>query len=404
MKKTINSKIAFLTIALLSLVGCQDGQGDNIVSFWAYQPSTQEHQNAFRALISDFTEETGIKVKLNLVVKDSFNMALNSALSGRSKPDMSYLDQPLISDYASDGTIYDITSMFNGFSSVEQEDFFPSVFSTNVYDSKLYGLPLNVTASVLFYNKSLVETPPETWAEWLACRDDLPTGKSLFDGIGNGGYAGWYFQVFLANCGGQLINQQNTAVAFNDAHGVEAAQMIRNLYGSDETSIINRGTSDAFGNGLVAFKLGSSSDIDRFDINFPTLDYDVALVPSKTGETSFSNMGGENIVVYSHSKLKNQCATLIEYLLREDNLNKLSDFTGNFPAIREFATSDDARLNTIIAQMENSVPRPVIPKWIRVNDDYLGPALSDKILSDENPRDIQTSLNDAAAAANQLLF
>jgi hypothetical protein len=33
------------------------------------------------------------------------------------------------------------------------------------------------------------------------------------------------------------------------------------------------------------------------------------------------------------------------------------------------------------------------------NDDYLGPALSDKILSDENPRDIQTSLNDAAAAA-----
>jgi maltose-binding protein MalE len=155
-------------------------------------------------------------------------------------------------------------------------------------------------------------------------------------------------------------------VAFNDAHGVEAAQMIRNLYGSDETSIINRGTSDAFGNGLVAFKLGSSSDIDRFDINFPTLDYDVALVPSKTGETSFSNMGGENVVVYSHSKLKNQCATLIEYLLREDNLNKLSDFTGNFPAIREFATSDDARLNTIIAQMDNSVPRPVIPKWIRV--------------------------------------
>jgi hypothetical protein len=54
--------------------------------------------------------------------------------------------------------------------------------------------------------------------------------------------------------------------------------------------------------------------------------------------------------------------------------------------------------------MENSVPRPVIPKWIRVNDDYLGPALSDKILSDENPRDIQSSLNDAAVAANQLLF
>ncbi len=404
MKNSIVSKITFLTIALLSLGGCVGTQDEDVVSFWAYQPSTQDHQNAFRALIADFTEETGIKVKLNLVVKDSFNMALNSALSGRSKPDMSYLDQPLISDYASDGTLHDITSMFGGFSSVQQEDFFSSVFSTNVYGDKLYGLPLNVTASVLFYNKDLVATPPETWPEWLACRDGLPAGKSLFDGIGNGGYAGWYFPAFLANCDGQLLNEQKTEVAFNDAKGVEASEMIRSLYGSDETSITNRGTSDAFGNGLVAFKLGSSSDIDRFDINFPTLNYGVALLPSKTGEVSYSNMGGENVVVYSHSKLKDQCGRLIEFILREANLDKLSDFTGNFPAIREFATSDDARLNVIIAQMENSVPRPVIPNWIRVNDDYLGPALSDKILSDENPRDIQTSLNDAAAAANQLLF
>lgn len=404
MSKLFTSRVAFLAFVLLSLVGCQDNQGDDVVSFWAYQPSTQAHQNAFRTLIADFTKETGIKVKLNLVVKDSFNMALNSALSGRSKPDMSYLDQPLIADYASDGTIEDITSMFADFSSVQEDDFFATAFQTNEYDGKLYGLPLNVTASVLFYNKDMVESAPQTWVEWLACREDLPQGKSLFDGIGNGGYAGWYFQAFLANCGGSLLNDQQTAVAFNDAHGVEAAQMIRNLYGSDQTSITNRGTSDAFGNGLVAFKLGSSSDIDRFDINFPTLDYDVALVPSKTGATSYSNMGGENIVVYSHSNLKDKCASLIEYLLREDSLDKLSDFTGNFPAIREYATSEDARLNVIIAQMENSVPRPVVPKWIRVNDDYLGPALGDKILSDENPRDIQTSLDDAAAAANQLLF
>jgi ABC-type glycerol-3-phosphate transport system substrate-binding protein len=294
--------------------------------------------------------------------------------------------------------------MFSGFESVTKTDFFSSVYETNVYQDKLFGLPLNATASVLFYNKNLIATAPTTWAEMLANRSTLPAGKSLFDGIGNGGYAGWYFQAFLANCGGTLLNEGETAVAFNDAHGVEAAQMIKDLYGNDATSILNRGTSDAFGNGLVAYKLGSSSDIDRFDINFPALDYDVALVPSKNGDVSYSNMGGENIVVYSHSTLKEQCGQLIQYLLKEENLNKLSDFTGNFPAIRDYAQSDDLRLMTIIEQLETSIPRPVIPKWIRVNDDYLGPALSDKILSDENPRDIQTSLNDAAAAANILLF
>lgn len=404
MRKQIIRKSILVVGTILLLTGCDTTGGEKIISFWAYQPSTQEHQNAFRDLIADFTEETGIKVKLNLVVKDSFNTALNSALNGRSKPDMSYLDQPLIADYASDGTLFDITEMLNGFTTVSESDFFPTVFATNEYQNKLYGLPLNVTASVLFYNTNMIPTAPTTWAEWLAYRSTLPAGKSLFDGIGNGGYAGWYFQAFLANCGGSLINNASTAVSFNDSHGVEAAQMIRDLYGSDQTSIINRGTSDAFGNGLVAFKLGSSSDIDRFDINFPSLNYNVALVPSKTGDSSYSNMGGENLVVYSHSKLKTECGQLMEYLLKEENIDKLSDFTGNFPAIRSFATSDDQRLNTIIAQLDNSVPRPVLPKWIRVNDDYLGPALGDKILSDENPRNIQDSLDDAAAAANILLF
>jgi len=404
MKTSIRKGVMPLLAILFAIAGCDGNAGEEIVSFWAYQPSTQEHQNAFRALILDFTEETGIKVKLNLVVKDSFNMALNSALTGRSKPDMSYLDQPLIADYASDGTIADMTSFIASSATLAPESFFSSVYETNIYDGKTYGLPLNVTASVLFYNKDLVATPPTTWDEWLAIKQQLPSGKSLFDGIGQGGYAGWYFQAFLANCGGSLLNQEGTAVAFNSSYGVEAAQMIKNLYGDDATSIANRGTSDAFGNGLVAFKLGSSSDIDRFDINFPNLDYGVALIPSKLGDVSYSNMGGENVVIYEHSRLKTQCFQLIEYLERQENALQLANYTGNFSAVIDYAVSEDPRLAIIIEQMENSVARPVIPKWIRVNDEYLGPALSDKILSDENPQNIQSSLDNAAQAANILLF
>ncbi|MFA5481031.1 MAG: extracellular solute-binding protein [Bacilli bacterium] len=404
MKTSIRKGVMPLLAILFAIAGCDGNAGEEIVSFWAYQPSTQEHQNAFRALILDFTEETGIKVKLNLVVKDSFNMALNSALTGRSKPDMSYLDQPLIADYASDGTIADMTSLIASSATLAPESFFSSVYETNIYDGKTYGLPLNVTASVLFYNKDLVATPPTTWDEWLAIKQQLPSGKSLFDGIGQGGYAGWYFQAFLANCGGSLLNQEGTAVAFNSSYGVEAAQMIKNLYGDDATSIANRGTSDAFGNGLVAFKLGLSSDIDRFDINFPNLDYGVALIPSKLGDVSYSNMGGENVVIYEHSRLKTQCFQLIEYLERQENALQLANYTGNFSAVIDYAVSEDPRLAIIIEQMENSVARPVIPKWIRVNDEYLGPALSDKILSDENPQNIQSSLDNAAQAANILLF
>ncbi|MFA5235771.1 MAG: extracellular solute-binding protein [Bacilli bacterium] len=392
-------------VGLWALTGCQSGGNDSdVISFWAYQPSTQTNQNEFRAMIAGFTEETGIKVKLNLVVKDSYNTALTSALTGRSQPDLAYLDQPLIADYASDGTLYAIDELLAGSTAIAADQFYESVFQTNVFQNHTYGIPLNMTTTVLFYNKDLVETVPTTWDQWLAVKDGLPDGKSLFDGIGNGGYAGWYFQSFLANCGGSLLNEQLTAVTFNDERGQEAAEMIKNLYGNDPTSINNRATSDAFGNGLVAFKLGSSSDLDRFDINFPNLDYGVALVPSQTEGTSSSNMGGENLVVFDHSSLKEECWTLIEYLLEEDNVSKLADYTGNFPAVTEYLSSDDPRRQIIIEQLETAEARPVVTNWIRVNDEYLGPALSDKILSDVNPRDIKTSLDNAAAAATQLLF
>lgn len=403
MQKSTVSRWLFVIISLLSLGGCKQTAGEEVVSFWAYQPSTQQYQNEFRQVISDFTAQTGIKVKLNLVVKDTFNTALNSAVTGRSKPDISYLDQPLIADYAADRTIYSLSNLLKE-STINVHDFHQAAYQTNIYNKETYGIPLNITSSVLFYNKNIVSTPPTTWAEWLAVKATLPAGKSLFDGIGFGGYAGWYFQAFLANCGGKLVNENMTAIRFNDDKGVEAAQMLRDLYGNDQTSKNNRATSDAFGNGLSAFKLGSSSDIERLNINFPLLDYGVALLPSKDGSTSYSNMGGENLVIYSHSTRKVQAMRLIEYLLSEVNIKKLSAFTGNFPSISQYATSDDSKQQTIITQLENAVMRPVIPHWIRVNDEYLGPALSDKILSDENPRDIQTALNDAASAATSILF
>jgi multiple sugar transport system substrate-binding protein len=403
MKNKVLSRWSLAIAGLLTLAGCNGGENEEIISFWAYQPSTQQYQNEFRQLIADFTIQSGIKVKLNLVVKDTFNTALNSAITGRSKPDISYLDQPLIADYASDGTIYPLTNLIAD-SSLNENDFYSFAYQTNIYNGESYGIPLNITSSVLFYNKNIVAEVPTTWVEWLAIKDNLPLGKSLFDGIGFGGYAGWYFQAFLANCGGKLVNDEETQISFNDEKGVEAAQMLRDLYGNDPTSKNNRSTVDAFGNGLVAFKLGSSSDIDRLNINFPSLDYGVALMPSKDGDISYSNMGGENLVVYSHSNRKEKSMQLIEYLMLEDNIKKISEFTGNFPAISEFATSDDVKRQVIIDQLQNAVPRPVIPRWIRVNDEYLGPALSDKILSDENPRDIVSSLNDAALAATIILF
>ena len=200
------------------------------------------------------------------------------------------------------------------------------------------------------------------------------------------------------------------------AKGVEAAKMIQDLYTFDKPQgSINRSANNAFGRGLIAYKLGSSSDIDALDTNYPNLNYGISMIPPKVkGEKSYSNMGGENLVIFNHSPKKANCLKLIEFLLREENINKIASFTGNFPAIEEYANIESipvikeesrARKAVILEQLKNSVPRPVVPKWIEVNDQYLGIAISDKVLSEDPARrDIQSALDEAATAANRRLF
>lgn len=102
-------------------------------------------------------------------------------------------------------------------------------------------------------------------------------------------------------------------------------------------------------------------------------------------------------------------------MLRKENINRIASFTGNFPAIEEYASVDSipvvreesrARKAVILDQLSTSVPRPVIPKWLEVNDSYLGVAISDKVLSEDATKraNIQGALDDAATAANQRLF
>ncbi len=100
-----------------------------------------------------------------MVVKDSYNKSLNAAISSRSKPDLAYFDQPRISDYAHDDTIAKLDEYIANSAVIDNTKFFASGLATTVYKGSQYGVPLNMTTSVLFYNKDIVTTPPTSWQE-----------------------------------------------------------------------------------------------------------------------------------------------------------------------------------------------------------------------------------------------
>lgn len=408
LKKAISVALvgAMAVTAMVGLTGCggdSESESDsNELAFWAYEPQSLEDKKDFETLIKNFTDDTGIKVKVSFVPKDSFNTKLNSALANKKGPDVSYLDQPRMAEFGSDGTLVDLTEKVNKSETISQDKFFESAYDTCLLDEKVYGVPLTITTSVLLYNKKLVNENnlPKDWDDMLAIAKEVaanPT-KAAFAGIGSGGYASWYYQAFLSCAGGSFTNEELTDLTFNSQSGVDACQFLVDLYSYSPEEI--RNSTSAFGNGNVAFTLGGGSDIDSLQTNFPDLDFGAMLVvPQKEGGTSYSNIGGENLVVYSTSSKQDEAFQFIEYLSKEENSQKVAEYTGNFSSLKALAKTDNPLKEVVLKQLETAVARPQINGWLEVNDNYLASAL-ETIL---NGGEIQKNLDDAVSTSKAAL-
>lgn len=404
-------KLLFGVLALFSLlllVGCGNDNKveDNSLNFWVYEPQSMAHKREYEALIKSFEEENDVKVRVSWIVKDSFNQRLNQAVLSSRTPDLSYLDQPVMATYLKNDLIVDVTTKVNESQTVKVSDFFDAAIDTVTFDQKLYGLPLTIGTSVMLYNKDHIQAPEDikSWADMINISRDLSTGDlAAFEGVSAGGYAGWYFGGFLKAAGSDLMNEDLTEINFANDDAVAALEYLRELYSMSPESI--RNSQNPFGNGKALFKLGGGSDIDSLRVNFPNLKFGAILMPPRLeGGTSYSSVGGDNLVIFKNSKKQDLAFKLIEYLTSSANALKIAEFTGNFPANNSAignAYDDDAERLVLREQLKTAVPRPKIDGWITINDSSLGAAIEDILTTNIN---IKERLEQAKKEAEAVLF
>ena len=184
--------VFMVSVCAGTLSACKTNEGDaNELIFMAYAPANEQSKTIYNQILEAFTQETGIKVKPIYVPKDSYNTKLSSNFKTKdNKPDVFYLDQPVLADYVAQCLNLD-TGFFaeEGQEGLKKSDFFPAAMDTAVYNGSTYAVPFSLTTSVLLYNKTLVTELPSNWNEWKNM--NVPADTALFGGIGAGGYASW---------------------------------------------------------------------------------------------------------------------------------------------------------------------------------------------------------------------
>lgn len=400
--------VVTLSILLLTLTSCGGGneQDENTLTFWAYEPQSLEDRNAYNDLIDKFEEENDVVVRVSWIPKDSYNQRLNTAIVNGKSPDIAYLDQPLTATYENNDQLLDLTDYLNNSDVLSKDDFFAAALETVEIDGAYYGLPLTVGTTVLLYNKDYIDYPEDitSWDKWLqTATDNSSSSIAAFSGVGNGGYAGWYFGGFLKSAGGDLMNDDLSKVTFNSEAGIKASMLLKNLYDLSPIDIVS--STSAFGNGNVLFKLAGGSDVDSLRTNFPNLNFGAMLIPPATeGGTSYSNIGGDNVVIFKSSNNQDLAFSFLEYLSNETNAIDIAGYTGNFPANKmAIGTTydDDLVFQVLLEQLETASVRPKIDGWLEVNDSYLGPALEQIFL---DTKTVKEALDLAVLQAEEVLF
>ncbi|WP_313254770.1 sugar ABC transporter substrate-binding protein [Stenotrophomonas sp.] len=362
------------------LVGCggrpQDG---TTLRFWAMGREAE----VVGELLREFeAENPGIHVEVQNIPWTAAHEKLLTAYAAEGLPDVCQLGNTWIAEFATLQALEPLQARADASAVVDQADYFPGIWDTNVVEGQLVGIPWYVDTRLLFYRKDLLrqagyDHPPRTWAEWEQVNAAL---KKL---MGDKGYPVLMplneFEPQLSFALQQddgLLRDHDTRGNFRSPGFRRTLAFYDNMFEQgwapkmSETQISN--VWDEFFRGFTAFYLSGPWNIREFRQRQPPgLDGEWGTTPLPGPDGPGAGIaGGTSLVVFRASQKKEAAWKLIEFLSRPDIQQRFYTVIGDLPPRRSAWQSpeltDDPLTAAFADQLERVKPTPKVLEWERI--------------------------------------
>jgi multiple sugar transport system substrate-binding protein len=256
----------------------------------------------------------------------------------------------------------------------------PAIVETGKYFNKLYAVPYNTNAGLLFYRKDLLDKvsaqPPKTWAEMKTVCDKI---KALPEGAGIGCYAGQFdkyegltvnFSEAVNSAGGEVVNAEGKP----NVNTPEAKRGLQFLVDSVNSGLIpaeaitykEEDGRRAFQAGKLVFHRqwpyewvlanktdGSSKVAGKFG---------VAGLPGLDGPGR-SSLGGANLAISKFGKNKASALDFVKFFSNPDNARQNMQANSLAPVFTDMYQDADLAakfpyLAALNASLSTAVARP----------------------------------------------
>lgn len=288
-----------------------------------------------------------------------------------------------------------------------------SALSTAVFDGEMWAVPFNTNAGFLYYRTDLVDEPPKTWDE-LAQQ-----AKEIGQREGIGGYVGQGFQYegmvvnyleYVWGAGGNLVDESgeqivlqqdeagSTALAFmqeSQSNGVYAPGF-NTMKEPESLSTFQNGDAVFMRNWPFAYDIlqggeGNPSAVaDKFEI---------APLPTFTGEGTTSALGGFNNAVSAYSEHQDAAKDFAVWAGTDPEAQRMLGEQA-LPPVRQSTyeeLSDDPVMSLLSEVLPDARARPPVPSYNFLSQQIqqtIFPAYNGNEPVDPTIEGLQTELSD----------
>ncbi|HEY8586848.1 MAG TPA: sugar ABC transporter substrate-binding protein [Rhodanobacter sp.] len=370
--------LATIACGSVLLGSCAPVPDQHELTFW----TIGREGEAVRQLLPAF-ERTHPQIRVNVqqLPLTAAHQKLLTAFAGDSTPDLSQLGNTWLPELAALHALEPLQGRVDRSHVVEPDDYFASIWATNVIDGTLYGVPWYVDTRLLFYRRDLLkaagfDAPPRTWAQW----------RQMMAALSKPQRHAWaillptneYEQLLslalqqpdpLLRDGGRYGNFESAgfkrALTFYvDTFRLKQAPAITNVEAGNPWT--------EFGRGVYAFYLSGPWNIGEFRSRLPAAEQDnwaTAPLPGPDGP-GVGVAGGSSLVIFRRSAHKEAAWLLIEYLSQPAVQRQFYDLLGDMPPRRSSweggALQNDPKAHAFREQLEHVKPAPEVPEWERI--------------------------------------
>jgi len=296
-------RLACLLLAALALAGssCGDERGARIVLWHSYRGAERDALQAAAERWNARARGAGEpQLRLVAVPYEAMVDKISAAVPNGNGPDLFIFAHDRIGTWAEAGVIEPISYWVDD---ATADRYLPVALAALAYRDRLYGLPLAVKCTALFYRKSSVPVPPATTDELVTMGRALTRAGHW--GLGYEVHKLYFHAAWLHGFGGQVLDPSGRVDIATPA-AAAAADFARLLAGPG--GIVPAEPSPAllsslFNDGKLAMVISGPWFVDEIAKG---VDYGIAPLPvvSATGLPAAPYLGVEGVLVSARARDK----------------------------------------------------------------------------------------------------